>query len=213
MRAVVDNDILLKGACYGLLSKFLGCIPGSDAVGVLGAARFVVSERISRAQLNGNREAAQARFTAFVAASETLEPSLQECQMAGLLEASAQRMALNLDAGESQLVAMLASRAAHFLLTGDKRAIAALEILLDEHIWLQFICGKVRCLEQLVVNILATNDKEEVRTAICNEPTVDKALTICFGCASPQCDFVNVLAGLSSYIADLRAKSNRILSI
>jgi hypothetical protein len=212
MKAVVDNDILLKGACYGLLSKFLGCIPGSDTVGVLGAARFVVSDRIARAHLNGNREAAQACFAAFLAASESMEPSSEECQMAGLLEASAQRTALNLDVGESQLVAMLVSRTVPILFTGDKRAIAALEILLDEHAWLQFLYGKVRCLEQLLLDILATNDEQEVRTSICKEPSVDKALTICFACASPQCEFANVLEGLSSYINDLRAKSKRILS-
>jgi len=213
MRAVVDNDILLKGACYGLLSKFRECIPGSNTVGVLGAARFVVSDRIARAHLNGNREAAQACFKSFLASSESMEPSSEECQMAGLLETSAQRIALNLDAGESQLVAMLVLRTVPLLFTGDKRAIAALEILLNEHSWLEFICGKARCLEQLVVDILAANDEEEVRTAICNEPAIDKALTICFGCASPKSEVANILGGLSSYIADLRAKANRILSV
>jgi hypothetical protein len=212
MRAVADNDILLKGSCYGLLPVFMACVPGNGAVGILGASRFVVPKMIVRNQLRGNPATAGDRFAAFVTENEVVEPSPDEQQMAGLLEAAAQRMALNLDAGESQLVAIVVSRALPCMLTGDKRAIASLEVLFDSDARLQVISGKLKCLEQLVSDALVTGDWDQIRRAICGEPSVDKTLSICFSCSSPGSDPASVLEGLASYIADLRARAARVLS-
>lgn len=212
MRAVADNDILLKGSCYGLLPVLLACVPGNGAVGILGASRFVVPKMIVRNQLQGNPATARARFAAFVTTNEIVEPSTDEQQMAALLEATAQQMALNLDAGESQLVAILVSRALPCMLTGDKRAIASLEILLDSDARLRVISGKIRCLEQLVVDALVTGNGDQIRRAICGEPAVDRTLSICFSCSSPELDSANALEGLASYITDLRARAVRVLS-
>ena len=38
MKAVADNDILLKGACYGLLPRLAATVPGDGQVGILGNA-------------------------------------------------------------------------------------------------------------------------------------------------------------------------------
>lgn len=212
MRAVADNDILLKGSCYGLLQVLLACVPGNGAIGILGASRFVVPKMIVRNQLQGNPAYARARFASFVAENEVVEPSTDEQQMAALLEAAAQQMALNLDAGESQLVAILVLRALPCMLTGDKRAIASLEVLLDSDARLQVISGKIRCLEQLVADALITEEADQIRSAICAEPSVDRTLSICFSCSSPESESASALEGLASYITDLRARASRVLS-
>jgi hypothetical protein len=192
---------------------FLACVPGNGAVGILGASRFVVPKLIERNQLQGSPANAVACFAAFVGGNEVVEPSTDEQQMAALLEAAAQQMALNLDAGESQLVAILVLRRLPCMLTGDKRAIASLEVLLDSDARLEFISGKIRCLEQLVVDALVAGNGGQLRRAICGEPTVDKTLSICFSCSSPESDSAAALEGLASYITDLRARAIRVLSI
>ena len=212
MRAVADNDILLKGACYGLLSALISTVSGEGPVGILGASRFVIPKRITRHGLQGSPAVAETHFTDFVAKNAVVEPSADEQQMAALFEEAAQRLSLNLDAGESQLVAILVSRSLRCFLTGDKRAIASIDGLLDSDSRLGVAVGKVRCLEQLVTAALATLDMDQMRQSICAEPSVDKTLTICFGCRSKRGELSTILAALASYIADLRTKASRVLA-
>ena len=212
MRAVADNDILLKGACYGLLSAVISTVSGDEPVGILGTSRFVIPKRISRHGLRGNLNVVHAHFTDFLKKNEIIEPSADEQQMAATLEEAAQRLSLNLDAGESQLVAILVARNLQCFLTGDKRAIASIDALLDSDSRLGLIVGKITCLEQLITVALGTLDKDQIRSAICAEPSVDKTLTICFSCSSKDGDLATILTGLASYIADLRKKAPRVLA-
>jgi hypothetical protein len=133
--------------------------------------------------------------------------------MAADFELAAQRAGLSFDVGESQLCAILICRLTPMLLTGDKRAIQALEELLDSEDRLSSLCGKVRCLEQLVLDVLrAGTNPDTLRGMICAEIDIDKTLTICFSCHSqdgPRQDYVD---GLQSYVADLRQRAIRVLS-
>jgi hypothetical protein len=213
MRALADNDVLTKGSCYGLLRLLIGTVPGDGKVGILGTAKFVVPKTIKGAALRGDKKAAHSLFSEFAAENEIVEPSADEQEMAAIFEATAQDMALNLDVGESQLLALAISRCVPWLLTGDKRAIAAIEGILDSDKRLSGIAGKVKCLEQLVAALLSTGEADRVRRAICYERLVDKALSICFSCASEDADLETSLEGLTSYISDLRKSSSRVLAI
>lgn len=212
MKALIDNDILLKGACYGLLDEFVAGTCGSaDHAGVIGAARFVVSKRIHRRPPNKGAEAAIASLNTFLGRSVQIEPTETERAMAGEFELAALRRGVSLDAGESQLCSILVSRLVPFLLTGDKRAIRAIEELLDFDGRLLQLCGKLRCLEQLVLDALSAGNSGSLRENICAEPSVDKTLTICFACHSPAYSGTHS-EGLISYIEDLRSQAARILS-
>jgi hypothetical protein len=214
MKALVDNDILLKGSCYGLLRELVAAVPGNAALaGILGAARFIIPKLIAKQDFVNTAPArAQERFESFIRENAVVEPTAEEQRLAAQLESTAQHLAVNLDSGESQLVAILVRRTIPFLATGDKRAIVALERLLDAHGALSVIGGRITCLEQLVRRLLEACDHEEIRKAICAEPKIDKTLTICFGCASPTVDRDAVRDGLNSYIAALRRDSARVLS-
>ncbi len=213
MNAVIDNDILIKGACYGLLDDLITPVGGESPVGVLGAARFLVPKQIRKKELLGDPAAAVQRFELWLAGNEVLEPSASEGELAALLEASAQRMALPLDAGESQLLAIVVSRTLPSLATGDKRCIEAVERLLDVVDAISCVVGRIKCLEQLVlVAVCGTAAATRIRSAICGEPGIDKTLSICFGCKSPEVSEDSIKAGLDSYISDLRAKAARALS-
>ena len=213
MNAVVDNDIILKGACYGLLDEIL--IPSCesiDLVGVLGAARFVVRQRARRMMLNGDTRTVLARLDSFFASVVTLEPTDQEVVLAAELELTAQRFRVNLDSGESQLCAVVITRAIPFLLTGDKRAICALEILLDADQRLLVLSNRVRCLEQLISIVLSMGQGAHLKATVCAEPTVDKALSICFSCITGGGNDQSFAQGIESYLTSLRSMARRVLA-
>lgn len=214
MKAAIDNDILFKGACYRLLDELIATTcSDAETFGTLGSARFVVAKKIEKNRSLRNPAAALAALSQFLDRSEALEPTEGERSMAADLELGAQRLSINLDSGESQLCAMLVLRVLPLLLTGDKRAITALEKLLDADSRLIALCGKVRCLEQLVYDALMQGDHATLRTAICSEPEADKALTICFSCKSQSVVFASIVEGLQSYVKALRAEATRVLSI
>jgi predicted nucleic acid-binding protein len=206
--AAVDNDVLIKAACYGLAAE----LDGSRSLGVLGAAKYVVAGRIERMTLSGDREAARAAALDLIARNLVLEPSRDELDLAASIETSAQRQGLELDSGESQLAAMIVHRGIGLLETGDKRAIKGFEVLLDELSALAPLRGRLRCLEQIVARCLDAVGHDALARAVCSEPEVDKTLSICFRCYSPPPQGTALdHDGLGSYIAALRASAPRVL--
>jgi hypothetical protein len=202
----VDNDVLIKAACYGLTTE----LDASRSLGVLGAAKYVVAGRIERMALCGDRDAARNAALDLIGRSSVLEPSRDELVLATAIETAAQRRGIELDAGESQLAAMIVYRGIAVLETGDKRAIKGFELLLDELSDLDALRGRLRCLEQIVARCLGAVGSDALARAICAEPRVDTTLSICFRCfSSPPHDAVLDRDGLDSYIATLRACSNR----
>lgn len=213
MKALVDNDILFKGACYGLIGDLVSPICGDPgSAGVLGAARFVITKKIKRTALRGSVAKALSSLDVFLSQAVVVEPTENEHVMAADFELAAQRAAVPLDAGESQLCAVLISRLLPMLLTGDKRAIEAFETLLDIDPRLQSLCGKVTCIEQLAARLLAQTDATTLRSSICAEPQVDRTLAICFSCTSEGIRPESFREGLQSYITALRAAASRILA-
>jgi hypothetical protein len=207
-RVLVDNDIALKIACYELCAEMLAVttIDGNPPA-LLGVARFVIRGRLARAANIANRQAACAAFEDLLRAAMTIEPSDAELTVAADLEAVAVRRNLELDGGESQLLAVLVNRGCDLLLTGDKRAIAAMAIVAPAK-----ARGRVACLEQLVGEIVRRIGAGAVRAHVCNESGVDKAITACFACAStaaPSGD--DVLGGLSSHIGHLARAAPGVL--
>jgi hypothetical protein len=212
MNAVVDNDVIFKGSCYGLMEEIVAGVRRDNGIGVLGTARFVISRRLEKTNLNGDRAAALKSFLAFLSTADILEPGDDEQRFAADLELAAQNSAVNLDVGESQLCAILVLRNLSVLLTGDKRAVVALETLLDACPPLTRIRGRVKSLEQAIAEAVARLGCTALRTAVCAEPQIDKALAICFSCRSGSADPANVLEGLISYINDLRKQAGRVLA-
>lgn len=205
------TDVLIKAALYDLCETFWRPRDTAGRLGVLGAARFVVTARVRRA--TDDPDATLARVSLVLAAATTLEPTNGELGLATAIEAAGQRRGLALDAGESQLVAMVIARGIEILETGDKRAIIALEALLDQIEELEPLCGRIRCLEQIIVRCLANRiAANALAQAICAQAEVDKTLSICFRCYSPppQGHALDPDA-LDSYIRALRDQAPRVL--
>ena len=194
-KVLLDNDIALKMASYSLVQELLNtttvnAIPPS----MLGVAKFVINRKIERGDNISDIEAAKAAFEQLVSAVHWLEPDDDEAMFAAQIEAEASRDGLELDVGESLLVAIMIRRSCLLLITGDKRAISALgksAIDMPEK--------RLCCLEQLVSHIVILFGLDVIRSKICAEPKVDKAITACFGCSQTLAEVDDVIGGLDSY--------------
>ncbi len=214
MDRLVDNDLVLKSVSYDLVREFWAVDGSMPKIGVLGSAKYVVGGLIDRAgERPRNKAAARAALGELLTATTAVEPTEAETILAAEMEAEALKASLDLDGGESLLAAVAVERGVFPLETGDKRAIVALEVLVDTVQEIEPLAGRVRCLEQLTEQMVtATEDLVSVQVAVCSEPAVDKTLTICFACASGRdCSRENVLAGLGSYIRDLRSRAPTVL--
>jgi hypothetical protein len=206
----LDNDVILKAVRYAATELFWR---EDTRPGVLGVAKYVVGRRIKRLRLAKARPTIEDELATLLARTEELEPSEQELTCAAELEREAQRRSLPLDAGESQLVAMVVARGIPLMTTGDKRAIASFEHLLEAMPWLGALCGRVRSLEQLVLGLVRDEDTfSPVAECICSDPEADTALSICFSClGGGDAARETVEQGLLSYINALRAEAREVL--
>lgn len=205
----LDNDVILKAVCFGLPADFW---PGGSAIAALGAAPFVLAKAIARRRVRGDEAALRQALDEFFGRAAVLDPTDAEAALAADLQYLAQRNELALDTGEAQLAAMVVTRRIAELHTGDKRAIAALEELLDSEARITKLAGRIRCLEQLVAALLADEKLyDRIQAGICAEPDLDKALAICFACGRDP-GLATVLEALASYIENLRASASRVLA-
>lgn len=209
--ALLDNDVLIKGACYCVLDEVLAGFGGDDSVGVLGAAKFVVSGRLARDPRVQDRERAVAHWIDFLTSVQVMEPSEDAVTVAVAIEEAAAKLGLSLDAGESQLVAIALLHPVPRFVTGDKRAIAALEGTLPVVERLRELAGRVVCLEQLIGALAARYAGDALAEMICRESEMDKALAICFRCAGKEKIGLDV-EGLDSYVGEVRHRAATLLA-
>lgn len=197
---LVDNDVALKIACYTLVDEAVAAT-SIDGVppAMLGVGRFVIRGRLARARNITDAARAGAAFERLLRATSLVEPNDAEIALAAEFEAEANRGNLELDSGESQLLAILVTRACRLLVTGDKRAIVSMAIVAPVH-----ASARIACLEQLIAHIVGAIGSMAVRAGVCAEPGADRAVTLCFSCGSPAAPADgDVLAALISYVGHL----------
>jgi hypothetical protein len=205
---LVDNDVVLKSCCYGIDEPFLDMLDRAECRPlVLAVARYVIERRIRRSRSLLDPERAHASFRRLIGRLLEVEPSEAELAMAAEFEAVAQQQNLELDGGESQLLAMLIQRKLPLLLTGDKRAIVAIECIAAD----MLPRPSIACLEQTMMTLLVRIGLAALRERVCSEPAIDRALATCFACHSIVVEVVSVEEGLRSYINHLRRSSSHTL--
>lgn len=210
---LVDNDIVLKTCCYGAVDELMGCF---EAVGrkahILGVARFVLAQAIVKRKSIVNREQASHELQRLLGSVSEIEPTSEELALAAQFESEAQKSPeLEFHIGESQLLAILILRAAHLLATGDKRAIRAMEVVVNLVGQNENVAKRIACFEQVVMSIIGQHGAEALHARICSEPTVDIAMSICFRCASGDCTTEATTSALTSYIRDMRRQAPNLL--
>ncbi|WP_296710997.1 hypothetical protein [Rhodoblastus sp.] len=204
---LLDNDIILKALRFGIEVELLSVATKSgDPPAILKVAEFMIRGRIQRSKLNGH-ENDEAALIEFLGAVARIEPSDHELELAADFEAKAQKKYLELDSGESQLLAALIVRGHKLMLTGDKRAICAIEQIASD----QLDSARLVCFEQVVASILREADFTAVRESVCRTPTTDRAVSISFACSSAVVAVESVFEGLRSYTEALRRDAATVL--
>jgi hypothetical protein len=213
LELAIDNDALIKLTWYGLTRDLLHHCCGSEcrkAVGMLSAGRWVGKARLAVAVAGGSAPATVLDdFDALVAELEALEPTPAELELAASFEEGARVHNQQLDAGESQLAAIVIERSG-VLLTGDKRAITSFEALLDQIRELERLAGKVACLEQALMSLIHHLSPDTVRSAVCRAPEADVAMRLAFECGRGLIDDFAPL-GLVSYVTAVRRSAPRVI--
>ena len=203
---LVDVDVALKACIYRSEEVFLACTTLDQRPALLAIGRFTLRSRLRTARNLENRESASKAIENLIANVALIVPTEEEIMMAADFEEDAAACSLEFDTGESQLLAILLSRGAPLLLTGDKRAIQALH-----GIGIRGIDGRIACLEQLLAAFLANCDHRQLRERICREPRADRAVTACFACSAPEVSEEDIHAGLASYVGHLRKSTGALL--
>lgn len=201
----------MKFAVYGLMSQLEAVLKPLESVGILGAARFMVRRALKRADTD-SPDALRSAFESFVDLSSELEPTAEEIELATEMEELANQALVELDSGESQLCAIAIVRGLDAVITGDKRAIQAAEVISETFAALSILFGKLVCLEQLMLGVIQLAGFGEIRSRVCASRTVDTALSICFKCWSPEnANLSAIQQALESYIESLRGDASRLL--
>jgi hypothetical protein len=207
-----DNDIALKACVYGFDETIIALFTGNLTVCVLGTAQYVLRKRVRDKRKVTNTASASKSLEAFLATASVVEPTEDDINTAADIEVAAQQIGVPLDSGESLLLALLIAHSSSRLVTGDKRAILALESLVATLSILESAAGRIGCLEQLMLLLVHKLGAQSIRKGICAEPLADKALSICFSCSSPDgFSEENVAAGLKSYINSLQSQAPQML--
>lgn len=208
---LIDNDVLIKSACYSFLNQIHGPSGQRRDVGILGVAKFVVQKHLDRRGVIQDRPAAQRRFQDYLSTVIVLEPTAEEVNFASAIEEAAMLLGLDLDSGESQLCAIAVFRNSALLLTGDKRAIASAESLTHSIVELTSLAGRLVCFEQAVMGVVERIGIDRTRIQVCSEAAIDKSLSICFECHALAEGRPLEPTGLLSYIRDVRRKAPVLL--
>ena len=200
----IDNDALLKLARYGLLKEALvslGCTE-SD-VRVLPTARYSLMPHKDRLRRCKDEASAQ-RLANFLAAAGQLDLGSVDAAQLDELVASP-----GIDAGEAQLFAAAATQSDARIITGDKRALAALCSTPALASAVTALAGRIVAVET-VFAMLTDADFSITQSRVRANPDVDKALTAIFG-VSVSATLESVRAGLYSYESHLRATTGDLL--
>lgn len=203
----VDADVCVKLSAYALLECLPSVLTVAIAdVGFLGATPFVV-HKIRITAEPARVAVARAQLNRFFESATRLEPGLDELELAIELETIAAERGLQLDVGESQLAAIASLRSFGAICSGDKRAIAALEVLVCERPVLLNLKSSLICFEVLIGAFCEMKDCHAIRDAVCGAPATDKALTICFACHRSAVAEADVRSGIQSYVDDVVRKA------
>lgn len=111
--------------------------------------------------------------------------------------------------GEAALIAATRSQADFLLLTGDKNCMKALSVI-PEAIY-QRLCGRVVCLEQIILKLIKVKGFEFVRDRILPMVSCDRSLQFCFGYSTPAPE-ESVILGLTGCIDEIEQHAPDLLA-
>lgn len=198
-RLLVDNDVLIKLAHWGLLASLPAALDlqWSDTA-TLESIKF--RARRADAKLFRNVDIAHALSEQLAHAAEL--PAPQPGDLSLLQDI------VDLDAGEVELIAACLATPDAILVTGDKRALCALArpelVAIAER-----LAGRLVCLEQVLMRMADAGGAQLVIDGIVPHRDLDTAIRCIVGATG--CSEDNLWEGLTSYVVDLRKETGALL--
>jgi hypothetical protein len=187
-RGIVDNDVVLKLAQYGLLREFESwAAENKIALERLGTCEYV----LCRPKVGASDEVRE-KIRQFCAHTAVL-PEPTNAEILQVLSASS---AIN--DGEALIFEACCTNNDALCFTGDKRALCALTQSEDLAEIQHLLSCKVYCIEQILAELMNAVGFEILVDAVRGKPEVDSALTSIFG-RTVRADQSSVLEGLQSY--------------
>ncbi|MBX3648872.1 MAG: hypothetical protein KF853_13535 [Rhodocyclaceae bacterium] len=204
MTLFIDNDALLKLASYDLLDTALTMFNiRPEDIHVLATARYALlpaKDRLRHCKI----EECASRLESFLAKATKLTP---DGLNVGMLDALTSKPGI--DPGEALMLGTAASAPDSHIITGDKRALEALQAGKGLDDVCEALAGRVLSLELLFL-FLVEGDFAQVQAHVRSRPGVDKALTYAFGVSTPA-NLDSVRAALDSYVGHLRHLTGSLL--
>lgn len=200
----LDNDIILKTCVYLAAAKLLEIVAKPDSPpAMLAVSQYTLQSHFERRRYDSS---ISKMLTEVMPSIQKLEPTPEEIETAANFEEMAIKANVDLDPGESQLLAIAISRDARALATGDKRAVRAIFQISPKT-----FNHRIACLEQAIAHLIRTVEFSSLRKEVCKNNQCDKAVSICFQCNSEKIDPDAVMTALTSYTEDLRSKTGNLL--
>lgn len=205
-RLLVDNDVLLKLARYGLLDALVN-IFGIDVsdIQVLATAKYSLLPAKNILLRCKDADSAN-RLEDFLTRSVPLNPVDLDTNLLDTLSAIP-----SIDAGEALLLAAGASDPETLVITGDKRAVAALCSDCSISQVSNALAGRVVTLE-IIFWQLVKKDFTHTQSCVRCKLDVDKAISNVFGVSAPA-TIDSVREALTSYINHLRGITGGLLLV
>ena len=199
-RLLIDNDVLIKLAHWGLLAslpKAFG-LQWSDAA-TLESIKFRAMR--ADAKLFRTEDIARVLSAQLAHAAELPAPRPEDLSLLQDI--------VGLDAGEVELIAACLATSDAIFITGDKRALRALAQPELAAIAEQ-LAGRIVCLEQVLMRIADAGEAQFMIDGIAPHRDLDTAIRCII--SAHGCSEDNLREGLRSYTVDLRKETGRLLS-
>lgn len=201
LRLLIDNDVLVKAAHWGLLDH-LPALVEADWNAVAAPESLIYRARRADPKLFRNAAAAADLFGRLAKTARLPPPNVEVVrQLQG---------AVGIDVGELALIGALYDYPETILLTGDKRALVALADPAFATIH-ERIRGRVMCLEQFLAYVLTRTGPEALAVAVGAHRELDAAARCIVGSTDTK-NAASIQEGLKSYINDLNQKAAGVLT-
>jgi len=208
----LDTDVLLKAAAFRLSAELCSLLAPIGPPAILGLTHLIAAKQLNRISRIADKERARVELEKALALLGQLEPDDDEIALAAEISAAAQIRGLPLDSGEAQLMAILIHQELPLVVTGDKRALTSLSVLIRDGAVQGIATGRLVCFEQIIARLGELMDVGELRAKVCAEPGADGAMSIIFCCGRETWDSSQFTEGCASYIRHLREEIGGLLA-
>lgn len=204
----VDNDIITKLVAFQLFEEAIAVLQVIKTdLRVLPTAKFVFQAK-RKQQVHYPDEVWAAVIDLVTTCSTLAEPSFEQTEASLEETRQLEHFKDEIQAGEAALIVATRLEPDFLLFSGDKKCMKALATI-PKPIY-QRLCGRVVCLEQMILKLIQKLGFEAVRDRILPMVNFDKTLKICFGYSTPA-PKETVLVGLNSYISEIYACAPNLL--